>query len=192
MEATMDDASLVHRFLNGDAEALGALYDNHAPAIFGYLCRRIGPQDAEDVIQETFVQAARSLRSYDHRGRLRQWLLTIARSRALDRIRKHSRQRERALLEGEEEEISHGARSPLEQQCDRELGERIDAAVQSLPERQREVFLLRQEAGLGFKEIAAMLDMPLNTALSHMHRAVKALRTALADLDAAPEGEIDL
>jgi RNA polymerase sigma-70 factor (ECF subfamily) len=183
MDAPMDDAKLISRYREGDEEALGELYDRHAPAVYAYLCRRIGPAEADDVLQETFLQAAEGLATYRHRGRLRQWLLTVARSRFLDRLRRRRRRREEALPEEGLEMSDAGAPDPARRQEERELGERIDRAVRDLPEKQREVFLLRQEAGLPFREIAEMLEMPLNTALSHMHRALAALRAALADLE---------
>ncbi len=183
MGTVPDDGALVRAYLGGDAEALGALYDRHAPALFGYLRARVGAHEAEDVLQDTFMQAARDLDRYDHRGKMRQWLFTLARSRALDRIRRRGRRRERALGDSEEERLSHPGRDPLQHQADRELAGRIASAVAVLPDKHREVFLLREEGGLTFREIADTLVIPLNTALSHMHRATLALRANLADLE---------
>jgi len=183
------DAQAIQRYLDGDQEALGALYDRHAPAVFAFLMKRVDAAEAEDVLQETFLHAAKRLESYEHVGKLRGWLLSIARTRSLDRIRARKRHGERGLADGEEERLAHQGPSPLDAQEHRELGDRIRDAVDALPERQREIFLLREEAGLSFKEIAEMLDLPLNTALSHMHRAVKGLREALADLDDATAPE---
>ncbi|MFH0911166.1 MAG: sigma-70 family RNA polymerase sigma factor [Planctomycetota bacterium] len=178
-----DDATLIRDYLRGDREALGGLYDRHAPAVFGYLRKRFGPEEAEDVLQETFLQAADALRRYTHRDRLRPWLLTLARSRALDRVRKRARLREGPWGEDKEEAVPRREPSPLEREVGRETGRKIESAVAGLPLHQREIFLMREEAGLSFREISLALGIPLNTALSHMRRALIALRVALADLE---------
>lgn len=184
----MEDAILIEQYLEGDEEGLAAIYDRYAGVIYGYLCRRVGPTEAEDLLQETFVKVATSLESYTHKGRLRSWLLTIARSKMLDRLRSAQHQRERNLAEDEGMEISAMGNNPLEEEENRELGRRICEAVAQLPDNQREIFLLREESGLSFKEIGDLLGIPLNTALSHMHRATATLRAALADLEPEATG----
>ncbi|HTS01542.1 MAG TPA: sigma-70 family RNA polymerase sigma factor, partial [Thermoanaerobaculia bacterium] len=80
---------LLARIVAGDREAFGAFYDLHAPVLFGFCVRILkDARDAEDVLQETFVQAWRDARRFDPtRASARSWLFTIARSRALDRWR---------------------------------------------------------------------------------------------------------
>jgi RNA polymerase sigma-70 factor (ECF subfamily) len=180
----MDDAELIQRYREGDTEALGALYDRHGPAVYAYLRGMVGPHDADDALQETFLKANDGLHRYEHRGRLRQWLLTLARSRALDGLRKRNRRGEAALPGGEADGGDGARESPSKAEIRRELGGRIREAISGLTPQQRDVFLLREEAELSFREIAEVLEIPLGTALSHMHRAVSALKKELADLEA--------
>lgn len=183
MDDGMDDARLVERYLAGDTEAMGEIYDRHGSDVYRYLVSMIGDHDAEDVLQETFIKAGDKLGDYADAGNLRGWIFTIARNAALDRIRKRKRHGERPLPE--DDAVMAPADGPRPEAAAEagETAERIREALETLNPAQKEVFVLREEAGMSFKEISEMLDIPLNTALSHMHRAVGALRKTLADLE---------
>jgi RNA polymerase sigma-70 factor (ECF subfamily) len=139
---------------------------------------------AADLTQEVFLRVMRAAKSYDHRGRLRQWLFTIAANLVTDHARWLKRRRE--VLVEEPAGIDTGVREtthalPQERQASAELREVVQRGVDQLPPKQRSVLLMRQYAGLAFKEIAALEGCSINTALSRMRYALGNLRKILAD-----------
>ncbi len=175
----MHDSQLVSRFLAGDLEALGVIYDRYSLPVYRYLSRLVGTTDAEDVLQETFIRAANRLKAYREQERLLQWLLTVARNVALDRLRKKTYLRKRFRKYWRHREAERKSVLPEAQQHTQETKEKIDQALSKLPETQRSVFLLREEAQLKFREVAEIMDIPLGTALSYMRRATENLRKEL-------------
>src|SRR6185436_19346753 len=101
-----EDEALVRRMAGGDDQALGVLYDRWHPVVHGVVSRMLRQaDDVEDVVEETFWQAWRQASRFDRtRGAVQTWLLTIARSRALDRVRALRRRHEEPL-EGEDGEV---------------------------------------------------------------------------------------
>ncbi|MBN1256551.1 MAG: sigma-70 family RNA polymerase sigma factor [Planctomycetes bacterium] len=180
MDKELDESLLIKMYLEGDSEALGQIYDRYAPRVYSYLRARVDASLSEDILHETFIRAAESFSNYTHNGKLQSWLFTIARNQLFDTVRKMSRRMEKSLDSHFEESTGNSGKTPLEEQLNSETGQKIFEALQELTEPQREVFLLREEAGLQFKEIAEMLEMPLNTALSHMRRAVAVLQAKLS------------
>jgi len=134
--------------------------------------------DAEDCLQETFLRALKGLPRYEHRGTFRAWLFQIAHNVAHSRFRADQRQPIRASeeeLERQPADIPHPAQT-LET---REKIEALENAITKLSADQRTIVLLRLRSDLSFREIAEVLDMPVNTALSHMHQAKAHLRHIL-------------
>ncbi|MHC4870299.1 MAG: RNA polymerase sigma factor [Planctomycetota bacterium] len=177
----INDQYLINRFLKGDNESLGILYDKYAPQLFGFIRSMAGESESEDILHDVFIQAASLLAGYEEKGKFKSWLFTIARSRSLDHLRKKKRRNIKYLNDNASEITAGDIETPLEQESRKELRMVIDNAVNQLPIIQREIFLLREEGELSFKEIAESLDIPLNTALSHMHRAAESLREILKD-----------
>ena len=175
----MTDAELVQQAKDGSMDALGRLYDLHAGALFSFLRGMVDAHTAEDLVQDAFVAAAERLGEYEERGNFRAWLFSIARTRALDRLRRIRSFRDKQDEIGYIHTLSD-QKTPDSNSADRELAAIVRTAVRQLPEMQQAVFLMREEGELSFKEIAAALHIPLNTALSHMHRALDTLREALA------------
>jgi RNA polymerase sigma-70 factor (ECF subfamily) len=178
------DAELVARLAAGDREALEPLVERHQRRLYrlalGYLRN---PEDALDVVQETFVKA------YLHAGRRNEgpevaaWLTRIAINQAIDRYRRerHRRRFMEPLADETPLAASAMASSPERALGSREIGEQVAAAVQSLPERQRAVFLLRHREDMALDEISRTLGLNLGTVKSTLHRAIARLRVRLGE-----------
>jgi RNA polymerase sigma-70 factor, ECF subfamily len=180
------DAALLRAFALGEPAAVGEVYQRHA-RLLARVCARMGagsPADVEDVVQTTFLEAIRSAKSFQGRSSLRGWLVAIA----LNQTRLHRRTEGRArrkLAEAACIAETHGQNSE-----DRELAlqraERIrhvEAALQELPDLQREALVLSEIEGLPAKEIAVLLDAPPATIWRRVHDARKSLRRILGDDD---------
>ncbi|MEN8376489.1 MAG: RNA polymerase sigma factor [Gemmatimonadota bacterium] len=177
-------SGLLARARAGDAGAFAGLFDRHRNALFAFLVRSCGDADeAEDLLQLTAIKAWRGLDAYEDRGRFGAWLFTLARRTMIDEARRATRAR-RALDGLGAMRIGGGSRHGPD--ADLEAGEvrrAIEGELSRLTEERRTVFLLRHHSPLTFREIAEALDMPLGTALSHMHHATNSLKKALRSHD---------
>jgi RNA polymerase sigma-70 factor (ECF subfamily) len=184
------DPELVARMSAGDETALAQLYDRWSRAVHALVVHLVRDgDDAEDILEETFWQAWRQASRYETaRGEVGTWLLTIARSRALDRLRARSRLREEPLtpvLLGDAG-VSGGAGGD-DPSRRVELMERrilVGNALRTLPQEQRQVLELAYFAGLSQTEIAQRTGQPLGTVKTRMRLAAQKLRDSLAALRA--------
>ena len=179
------DAALVARMGAGDERALGALYDRWSPTIQSlvqHILRDAG--EAEDVVEETFWQAWRQAGRYEAaRGGVSTWLLTIARSRALDRLRSLRRQREETVPLGEAADgVASEAPTPAGAAELRERAALVAGALRELPAEQRQALELAYYSGLSQSEIAERTGQPLGTIKTRMRLAMQKLRGRLAAL----------
>jgi RNA polymerase sigma-70 factor (ECF subfamily) len=181
--AEPEDSALVRAMAAGDDRALGTLYDKWHAVVHGVVARVLRqPDDIEDVVEETFWQAWRQASRFDPtRGAVQTWLLTIARSRALDRVRSLRRRREEPL-EGEDGESATQVAAPSDPGLDAEASERrriVTAALSGLPTEQREALELGYYGGLSQSEIAERTGQPLGTVKTRMRLAMQKLRSQL-------------
>jgi len=177
------DAALIARIAGGDEDALGELYDRYAGLLLA-LARRVlkSNSDAEEVLQEVFLQVWNQAGRYDpQRSSVSTWLVLITRSRSIDRLR--SRQvmdRTLGALQ-QENRLSHtspeGVRSVLWEQRRR----RLAAALSDLPAEQKQVLELAFYRGMTQSEIASATGIPLGTVKTRTLLAMKKLRKALRD-----------
>ncbi len=177
-----DENACLARYLQGETEALTGLVEQTRRPLFGFILRMTeGRDDAEDIFQEVWVRAIHSLHRY-RAGSLLSWLFRIAHNLIIDRYRR--KKPEVSLDDGQsgsrEYEYRCCAPSPADNAQDGEIRQRIAAAVGALPREQREVFLMRMDAGLPFKEIARIQRTSINTALARMTYALDKLRKELA------------
>jgi RNA polymerase sigma-70 factor, ECF subfamily len=163
----------------GDAAAMEAIYALHAPAVLGFLSRVIGDRHAaEDVLQEVFVEAWRGGARFDpSRSGLSTWLIVIARSRAIDHLRRRIPEPRDASAQG----------SPFEQedptsQIDGLMDKfRFAERMRSLPMEDARILKMRFHLGLTQSEIAEQTGMPLGTVKTKMNRSLARLRRAMDD-----------
>jgi RNA polymerase sigma-70 factor, ECF subfamily len=163
--------NLLRRIAGGDHKALGELYDLFAGLAYGLALRILhDATEAEDVVQEVFVQAWRQASRYDAgRGSPEAWLCTISRTRALDRLRRRTARRE---------EPSEAAPSPSGiPRAEEALA--VRTALQGLPEDQRRALELAYYDGLTQSEIARHLGEPLGTIKTRIRTGMIRLREAL-------------
>lgn len=182
-----DDASLLRRMAAGDEQALGLLYDRWNAVVHGVVTRMLRqPDDVEDVVEEAFWQAWRQASRFDPtRGAVHSWLLTIARSRALDRARSLRRRREEPL-EGDDGQAVAQQTAEGDPGLDAEASERrtiVVSALADLPSEQREALELGYFGGLSQSEIAERTGQPLGTVKTRMRLALQKLRGQLQILN---------
>lgn len=170
----------------GEESALGSLYDRHAPVILGFLMRLMRERaDAEPVLLETFLQAARTADRFDaHRSNVLSWLMMIARTRALDVLRSAARQHTLAPLALDDVPAAqldrlHAPLDPLRSVEQHEQETAVRSALLSLPEQQREPIELAFFLGLTHPEIASRLSEPLGTIKSRIRGGLLKLREPL-------------
>lgn len=192
-EDTRKDSELLRAFERGELDALETLIARYRGALHGYLRAMTGNQaDADDVFQETWMRVIRNPRSFKD-GAFNAWLWRITRNLLVDRLRRH-----KPTISLDDDTAEGTALIDLAASTEpgppaaidaAEVGRQVAAAVARLPPDQRDVFLMRTQAGLSFAEIAALRKVPLNTALGRMHYAIQRLRRELGDVYAVVCGQ---
>ena len=174
------DIELLKAVSRGDEQALAQLYDNYRVILFGLLVRILNSrEEAEDVLQEVFLQVWRRAKDFDEtRGKPFTWLVTLARSRAIDRLRSlGARDRvAQASIREASEEVSDAAFDTFRSE-QRAL---VTSALSQLPEEQKRPLVLAYFDGLTQSEIAANLGAPLGTVKTRMRAGMMKLREVLA------------
>lgn len=175
------------RFRAGDARAFEVLVSRHRTPVFSFLLRLVRDRArAEDLLQEAFLKVVRAAPGWEPRARLATWLYTIARNLAVDEARRAAFRRTDSLDAAPSpddppplERIASEGPRPDRGAEDALLRPKLEAAIAALPPEQREVFLLREHAGLPFREIAEVTGAPENTVKSRMRYALEGLRASL-------------
>jgi RNA polymerase sigma-70 factor (ECF subfamily) len=181
----VSDEELVTRVQGGDTESFSELADRWADHAYGLALSIVKkPEDAEDVVQEAFLSAFRSIPRFKHGSTFGTWLYRIVTNAALVRIRKSARE---VFLDGPEEDNGHKVPeglidwtdTPLDDLINQETRELMDAAIEHLPLDQRTVFVMRDIDGLTANDVAEVLDLSVPAVKSRLHRARVQLRDEL-------------
>lgn len=179
--AQISDVELLHAVARGDEVALARLYDSYRVILFGLMLRILhSRQEAEDVLQDVFLQVWNRAADFDEsRGRPFTWLVTLARSRAIDRLRAlGSRER---VAQNAAREIVEESSDAIEDAIRAEAGRGVRNALQELPEDQRYALELAYFEGLTQSEIASRLKTPLGTVKTRMRSGMTKLRELLGN-----------
>jgi RNA polymerase sigma-70 factor (ECF subfamily) len=177
------DLATLGRIARGESEALEELYDRHARSIYSLAFRILrDPADAEEVVQDVFSQAWRQAARYDAaRGAVVAWLLTLTRSRAIDRLRARGVGTSGASTDRAIDRIPEASAGIEASLLSAELVERVRMALDALPLMQRVALELAYYEGLTHVEIAERLEQPLGTIKTRIRAALMKLREALAE-----------
>jgi len=161
-----DDRALVSAILADDPEAPAVLVDRYRNVVFGLCLRMLGHrQDAEDVLQETFVRALRSVSKFDGSRPLKPWLLGIAANRCRTALARRSRRPASVEPPEDQEDPRPGLSDPDD------LRGELARALDRLRPHYRLVFTLYHESGLPYEEIARVVGRPVGTVKTWLHRA---------------------
>jgi RNA polymerase sigma-70 factor (ECF subfamily) len=189
----LSDQEVVLMARNGREAAYRELIRRYERPIFALLFRMVRDRElAEDLAQETFVKALNAIESYRPEFKFSSWIFKIANNAAIDHLRR--RELDTLSLDGsphaatpeamQATALQIGARqeSPLDAVEAKELGGAIEAAIGRLRPEYRSCILLRHVEGRAYEEIAEILDLPLGTVKTYIHRARNELRQSLAHL----------
>jgi len=179
-----EDAGLAATAKLGDRAAFARLYERFAPAVHGVLVATAPVSEAQDLVQDVFLLALRSLPTLEDPRRFGPWLMTIARNRARDALKKPARTvhlpsalEAAAVVEPEALDARRGERGedePVEEEAARAL-----SAIRALPATYRETLALRLVEGLSGREIAARTGLTHGSVRINLHRGMKLLRERL-------------
>jgi len=189
------DETLMVRYQRGDRAAFATLVRRHHRPLYNYVLRQLRkPQAAEDVTQEIFLRVVENANEFKHEARFSTWVYTIARNLCIDQLRKAVHRRHPSLdqpLGPGDEQSALGERvadaRPVgdaeRTAASSQMMTIVTQLLDTMPDEQREVFLLREVANLPFREIAVVTGVAENTVKSRMRYALDRLRTALSDFE---------
>lgn len=171
----ISDDRLIQQFIQGDLQAFDSLYNRHIKTVYKRVRYVIPETDVEDVTQEVFIAALRSLPSFRGKAQFSTWLRTLTNHKVAEYYRKRSRKKEAVQVDlvHAERRGDHSSASAIEDRIT------LRRALQKLSEQYREVILLRFADGMQFNEIAELLNQNPEATKSLFRRAMSALRNTL-------------
>jgi RNA polymerase sigma-70 factor (ECF subfamily) len=190
---TDTDEALMRRFQRGEAEAFTVLLGRHRRSVYNFVLRFVrAAAAAEDLTQDAFVRVVQGSATFQHDARFTTWLFSIARNLCVDHLRKMTHRRHASLDQADGpdssapalvDRVAGGESSGERAAIGTQLRERIAQAIDTLPDDQREVFLLREVGCVPFREIAAIVGVNENTVKSRMRYALLRLQEALSEYE---------
>jgi RNA polymerase sigma-70 factor (ECF subfamily) len=180
----MDDIAVIRSAQEGNKEALRILFEENKQRIFSLAYQYVkNAEDAEDILQETFIKAYRSLDKFDYRNStsFSPWLYRIGINCSIDYLRRHKKGKEKYRDIDDIDNISSGNSDsdPEHTRRKREIREKIDQTLNRLSARQRMIFILRHYQEFSTKEIAEYLKCTEGSVKKQLFRAVQAIKQHL-------------
>jgi RNA polymerase sigma-70 factor, ECF subfamily len=187
----LSDQEVVRHAVQGREAAYRELIRRYQRPVFSLVYRMVRDRElAEDLAQETFIKVLNAIDSYRPEYKFSSWIFKIANNAAIDHLRRRSlntlsldgspHASTPDAIEATTLQIGDGAENQLDAVAARELGEQIEAAIGQLRPEYRSCIILRHVDGRPYEEIAEMLDLPLGTVKTYIHRARNELRILLA------------
>lgn len=180
----LDDAAAVAKAAGGDEDAFRALVERHSRSVFRLAYRMTGSaEDAEDVVQETFVRAYKQLAKFESRANFSTWLYRIGFNCSIDHLRSRDDRETRQTPEVLDR-LAPAATGPTSEDLvfAGQIGTRVQQALNGLSEQERAAFLMRHYHGCSIEEICGALGLKTNAAKHSIFRAVKKMRAELQPL----------
>lgn len=188
----LSDQDVVRHAVQGREAAYRELIRRYQRPVFSLIYRMVRDRElAEDLAQETFIKVLNAIESYRPEYKFSSWIFKIANNASIDHLRRRglntlsldgSPHAESAdAIEATTLQISDGAENQLDEVASRELGSQIEEAISQLRPEYRSCIIMRHIDGRPYEEIAEMLDLPLGTVKTYIHRARNELRILLAD-----------
>ena len=178
--------AIIERFCAGDPDAVGPVYHEYGRLVFAVALRVVHQRElAEEATQQTFLQAWRAASTFDPGRDLTPWLITIARRAAIDIQRREHRRSHVDLDDAAPGDSALVALPPSAEQI--EAVWRVRAAIDDLPDADRDLVRMQHLEGLSHPEIAELLGIPVGTVKSRSFRAHRVLAARLRDLQGTPE-----
>jgi RNA polymerase sigma-70 factor (ECF subfamily) len=191
---TFEDAALVERFRKGDMQAFGSLVAKYQDRLYNVILRMCPrAADAEELAQEAFLKAMERIGQFRGQSRFYTWLFRIAANLTISHRRRGGRLKFQSLTAPDEMDspqadgvtaalAEHRSPGPVAAAISAETGRRVDEALAQLDEEFRVVVVLRDIEDMDYTDMAEVLDVPIGTVKSRLHRARIMLRERLADL----------
>ncbi|MEM7148035.1 MAG: sigma-70 family RNA polymerase sigma factor [Verrucomicrobiota bacterium] len=178
---TVEDSALIERFCRaGDMNAAAELLRRYERALYNYLWQMLRHrEDTEDALQESFAKALRALPRYQERNYFKSWLFRIAHNEGLNVIRRRKRESKagKTSLKTDDDAMEASTEPDIIERAERAAA--LHRAIDQLPEKERQVVVMRLQSDLPFREIANVVNAPLGTVLARMHNARKKLKAIL-------------
>jgi RNA polymerase sigma-70 factor (ECF subfamily) len=180
MRASTEDSALMLRYKDGDVAAFEVLYRRHNDALYRYLLRLCQqPHTAEDLYQEVWSRIIRSKHRYRPTAKFTTFLYRVAHNCFIDHLRRNKRHSHESAIDPD---ATPDLADQPEMLAEKSLARtRMELALRMLPDEQRDVFLLHEEAGLNLDAIAHVTGVNRETAKSRLRYAVRKLKSAMAD-----------
>ena len=186
---SISEKKLIALAKKGDQSAQAMIVKNYEKMVYNLGLKLLGDQEkAECILQETFLKVLQALPNFQEKSQLSTWIYRIATNQALMRLRTKKRQHVPIEEEQDDSERDYSTfvtsldSDPLDNLLNQELKEKMDYAIDQLPENYKAVFVMKDIEGLALKEIAEVLDLSLPAVKSNLHRARVSLRNKLADI----------
>lgn len=172
MESPLDDVELIELVRSGSSHHFAILVGRHQNRIFQFVFSLLrNRQDAEDLTQEAFVGAFRKLHSFEGRSSFFTWLRRLAYNLCIDHLRKQKSRKSDLSTPDTSYLVAPQSANPMNRIEERETIDAVRSAMDQLSEEQRSIVCMRDIDGMDYSEIASVLDIPIGTVRSRLHRA---------------------